>query len=64
MKIYFILTFFILLSAFFIISTNEIQMNSLDNTKEFFILYGEWVQQVGDNFKDVTGDVVNQDWTP
>ena len=64
MKLYFLLTFFILLSAFFIISDNELQINSTENTKEFFLLYGDWIQQLGSNLQDITGDVINQDWTP
>jgi len=64
MKLYFLLAFFILLNAFFIISDNELQMNSAENAKEFFVLYGSWIQQIGDNLTDISGEVVNQDWTP
>jgi len=63
-KLYFFLAFFILLNAFFIISANDLQLNEGDNVKEFFSIYAKWLQQIGNNLKEITGKVVSQNWTP
>tara|TARA_Y100000034_G_scaffold71288_1_gene85999 strand:- start:213 stop:425 length:213 start_codon:yes stop_codon:yes gene_type:complete len=62
MKIYFLFAFFILLNAFFIISNNNLSLDSIDNAKTFFNLYLGWFQQIGDNLTEITGNVVNQEW--
>jgi len=64
MKIYFILIFFILLNAFFIISNNNLQINDTGNLKEFLILYFQWFSQIKDNLTEITGNVISQNWTP
>ena len=64
MKLYFILAFFILLNGFFIISINDINMNSIENLQQFFTIYLSWFQQIGNNLTEITGDVLNHNWTP
>jgi len=64
MKIYFILVFFILLNAFFIISNNNLQINDAENLKEFLNLYFQWFSQIKNNFTEITGNVINQNWIP
>ena len=64
MKIYFILVFFILLNAFFIISNNNLQINDAENLKEFLNLYFQWFSQIKNNLVEITGNVISQSWIP
>lgn len=64
MKTLMILIFFLLLGGFFIISEENIKLNSVDNFEEFFVEYGNWVGKLGGNGKVVSGYVVKMEWLP
>ena len=64
MKIYLIIVIFLLLSAFFIVSENDLKLNDSQKIKQFFSLYFNWFEKIGNNFSTITGEVVNLEWTP
>ncbi len=64
MKVYMVIVILLLASGFFIISNNELALNSLDNVATFFGLYSGWLGKIQDNFSYITGNVVELDWNP
>tara|TARA_Y100000310_G_scaffold147139_1_gene146404 strand:+ start:934 stop:1155 length:222 start_codon:yes stop_codon:yes gene_type:complete len=64
MKILMLVILFLLIGAFFIISNENIKMNSSENVSLFFNKYGQWFDQLIDNSKSLTGYVVRSEWLP
>lgn len=64
MKLYFIIAFFVLLNAFFIISNNELSINNTENLKIFFILYVDWIKTTFNNILTISGNAIKMDWFP
>ena len=64
MKIALILVIFILMNGFLIISNNNLALKDTNSLQKFFTLYGEWISKIGDNFTQITGNVVDLDWAP
>ena len=64
MKLYFIIIFFILLNAFFIISDNNLSIDSMENLERFFSLYLNWIKTTLNNITIISGNVVEMDWFP
>jgi hypothetical protein len=64
MKTLMFVILFLLAGAFFIISNEQIQLNSMDNIDMFFLLYMKWLDSLFDNTKTVTGYVVKMGWLP
>lgn len=64
MKLLMFLIFFLLIGAFFIISNENIRMNSQENVDRFFNLYGEWIDSLTSNSQVVVGHVVKMEWLP
>jgi len=64
MKLLMLLIFFLLIGAFFIISNENIRMNSQENVDRFFDLYGEWIDSLTSNSQVVVGHVVKMEWLP
>ena len=64
MKILIFIIFFLMFGAFFIISQQNIQLNSVDNIGLFFEYYFSWIDSLVNNAGVVTGYVVDMDWLP
>ena len=64
MKTFMFIIMFLLIGAFFIISNEEIKLNSEENIGVFFNLYGQWVNSLVGNGKTVLGYVVKMEWLP
>ncbi len=64
MKLYSIIVIFILMNAFFIISQENLKLNSKENIVKFFGIYLSWFKNIGGNFKVLTGNVISQNWIP
>ncbi|MFH1359393.1 MAG: hypothetical protein ABIH37_05890 [archaeon] len=64
MKTLIIITFFLLIGAFFIISENHIQLNSSKNVDTFFAEYFNWLGELTNNGKTVTSYVTKMEWLP
>ena len=64
MKIIIAVIFFLLIGAFFIISEENIQLNSNENIQRFFLLYSEWVKKLIDNSNTISGYIVKMEWLP
>ena len=55
---------FLLIGAFFIISNEEIKLDSEKNIGMFFNLYGQWIDSLVGNGRTVLGYVVKMEWLP
>lgn len=54
----------LLIGAFFIISNEDLKMNSKDNFDEFSQLYFKWMDGLIGNSVGIAGHVVKMDWLP
>ena len=64
MKTIMFIIFFLFLGAFFIISEQNIKLNSIKNIEIFFDYYLSWIYGLIDNGKTVSGYVVKMEWLP
>jgi len=64
MKTFLFIMMFLFVGAFFIISNENIALNSSENMGIFFSEYGEWIDSLFDNGKVVTGYVLKMGWLP
>jgi len=64
MKVFMFVILFLLIGAFFIISNENIRMNSSENVSSFFDLYGHWFDRLIGNGKSVSGFLVKMEWLP
>ena len=64
MKIIMFFIFFLLVGAFFIISNEDIKMDSKENISKFFDLYGHWIDRLAGNSKNMLGFVIKMEWLP
>ena len=55
---------FLFVGAFFIISNENLALNSSENVGIFFSGYGEWIDGLVNNGKIVTGYVLKMGWLP
>lgn len=59
-----IIIIFLLMNAFFIVSNKNIPLNSIDNISEVSVVYISWVQNIGKNLGEISGNVVKLEWVP
>ena len=64
MKTFIFLMVFLLIGAFFIISNENIKLNSSQNISLFFSEYGKWIDQLVNNSKSLAGYIVKSEWLP
>ena len=64
MKTFLFIILFFLIGGFFIISNENISLNSSENVGIFFNEYGEWIDGLFSNGKIVTGYVLKMEWLP
>jgi len=64
MKILMFVILFLFVGAFFIISNEEIKMNSGDNFAEFFDSYCGWFDKLIGNAKTTSGYLIKMEWLP
>ena len=64
MKIFMFIMVFLLVGGFFIISNEEMQLNSSENVGLFFSEYGKWIDNLFSNGKTVVGYVLKMEWLP
>lgn len=64
MKTFIFLIMFLLIGAFFIISDENIRLNSSENVGLFFKEYGLWIDGLVVNGRVVSGYVVKMEWLP
>ena len=56
--------FLLALGALFIISTNNLHLNTTSDLKTFSDVYANWLDEVFDNIKNTTGYAINLKWGP
>ncbi len=64
MKVLMFIIMFLLIGAFFIISNENIRLNSRENADLFFKSYAEWMNSLISNGGAVVGYVVKMEWLP
>ncbi len=64
MKIAMLIVIFFLISAFFIVSQNNLHLNNSAEFNKLGSLYFGWFSGVFDNLGQVTSYVVKLDWLP
>ena len=64
MRFFLFILFFLLLGAFFIISTNSFSFSNPDSIDIFLVKYIGWFQKIFRNTADITADVIRQNWMP
>ena len=64
MKTLMFVILFLLIGAFFIISNENIKLNSRENVNLFFKEYGLWFDKLIGNVKTVVGYVIRNEWLP
>ena len=64
MKLYILITMFILIGALFIISENHLSLSKSNDRTEFSSLYFNWLSQIWNNTRQVTGYLIKMDWLP
>jgi len=64
MKTLMFIILFLLVGAFFIISNENIKLNSKENINSFLKEYGAWADGLFSNGKTVVGYVAKMEWLP
>jgi len=64
MRVAFIITLLLLLSAFFIISNENIKLDDSEQMHVFGEIYYNWASGVFDNLGIIIGEVVKTNWFP
>ena len=64
MKILMFFVFFLLVGAFYIISQENIKMNSGKNVDKFISKYSNWIDKLMSNGNGVAGYVIKMEWLP
>ena len=64
MRVIMTILIFLILGAFFIISNENLALKEKDNFETLKDRYLEWLGNLFDNTKDLTGYVINSDWLP
>lgn len=64
MKTLIFIIFFLFLGAFFILSEEEIKLNSKENFIIFLDSYKIWASELLNNGKTVSGYIIKMEWLP
>jgi len=64
MKIFLLVMIFFLMGAFFIISNENIKMNSSSNVISFLEEYFSWFDKLGSSGKGIVGYFAKMEWLP
>ena len=64
MKILLAIMMFLVISALFIISNNNLAMYKQENIVNFVDMYTKWFNHIFSNTQKVTGEIVKLDWLP
>ncbi len=64
MKVLMFLLIFLFFGAFFIVSNNNLKLNTKENVGLFFSSYFSWFDGLTQNTKTLVGDVIKMDWLP
>lgn len=64
MKTLMIIIIFLLIGAFFIISNDNIKLNSKENVYYFLDRYGGWFDKLIENSRTAVGYAIKMEWLP
>ena len=64
MKIILVILIFLLMGAFFIVGNGDLALKDADKMERFRGLYYDWLTNLFDNGKQITGYVVDSEWLP
>lgn len=64
MKVLMFLLIFLFFGAFFIVSNNNLKLNTRENINLFFSSYFSWFDDLAQNTRTLVGNVIKMDWFP
>ncbi|MDP3026213.1 MAG: hypothetical protein Q8N63_00780 [Nanoarchaeota archaeon] len=64
MKVLMFVILFLLIGAFFIVSNQNIKLDSKENFNSFLKEYGKWFDQLVGNSKSASGYLIKMEWLP
>ena len=64
MKWYWIILIFLLMGALLMVSNYNLALYKGENVIEFGNLYVSWLDQIYQNLRSITGNVVQMEWVP
>ncbi len=64
MKLIMLIVMFFLIGAFFIVSQNNLHLNSSENADKFISIYKIWLVKTFSNIGSLAGHVVKMEWLP
>ena len=64
MKILMFIVLFLLIGAFFIVSNQNIKLDSKENFNYFLKEYGKWFDQLAENSRSASGYLIKMEWLP
>jgi len=64
MRVLFLVTFFLLFGAFFLVSNGNLHLNKSDEFFKFGEIYYSWIGEILGNVKTLTGYVAKFEWLP
>ncbi len=64
MKILMLIVMFLCIGAFFIISQNNLHLDSSENIDKFVSVYKIWIEKKFDSFVSLTGYMIKMEWLP
>jgi len=64
MKLLMLIVMFLFIGVFFIISQNNLPLNSSENADKFISLYKTWLEKTFQNAGNFVGHVVKMEWLP
>lgn len=59
-----LIVMFFCIGAFFIISQNNLALNSSENVDKFISVYKGWIEGTLENIGSLTAYVIKMDWLP
>lgn len=64
MKLTIIAIKFLFLGGLFIVTNNNLPLNSAENLGTFFDLYYHWISTLFSHSEQISGYVINSEWLP
>ncbi len=59
-----VIIMFLIIGGYVIVKTEDLNLKEGGDRTEFVFKFSRWVFHLGKNIKDVTAQVISQDWLP
>jgi len=64
MKLLMLVVIFLCIGGFFIVSQNNLALDTSENVDKFISLYSDWLGKTFENVGSLVGHVVKMNWLP